>query len=224
MTILFVAILFALIISIEAFIHRGKLFPESVHNSVKPVDLEKVTGLHVSRELHFHPFHTWIRAIDSQTCFVGIDDLAKLIAGRPEKIILPLEGSVLQAGIPSVSIRNCKRVTQVVTPVSGEIVEVNKTLESNPELTFNDPYREGWLYKIKNWNLVDQKKSLLNGDFVVDWMKSSIQRIINSLDVPRQAFAQDGGLLFENFSEHLDRHEWSRLVKETLGTEAVVIV
>lgn len=220
MVIILFALFVAALLVLEFFLLRAKQREEETAQPV-PLKLETVEGVKLSRQLSFYPLHTWARRTDTQTAVVGIDDLARRLIGTADKVVLPLEGADVEAGQSCVRISNGKRITSVVSPVSGEVVEINNSLSKKPGLLYEDPYGDGWLFRVRSWRLPEQFRSLLSGELASDWMRAAVQRLRFGLGSAAGAVAQDGGQLRENLSEQLDRHDWIRLVHETLGTESM---
>lgn len=216
-------ILFALMILIiftaQLFSRKSEKDLEVAHKVALP-EPELIDGVAVSTELSFHPFHTWAHKIDSQSAVVGIDDFGRRFVGPVDAVILPEVGTTLETGQYCVRMRSGERYSTIISPLSGEVVELNPALHENPNLIFTDPYGKGWMFKLKNWKLLDQIAALFSGKNAIDWMKRSIEILRLSLPSEVGVVAQDGGLISENLSENLDRFAWMKLVRENLGTES----
>ncbi|MEA2292404.1 MAG: glycine cleavage system protein [Solirubrobacteraceae bacterium] len=99
-------------------------------------------------DLKYHAEHDWAR-IDGDTAVVGItwyaqDSLGEIVFFDPPQI-----GATLTKDQPYAEIESVKAVSDVIAPLSGEIVEVNGELADAPEKVNHDPYGDGWLVKIK---------------------------------------------------------------------------
>ena len=92
--------------------------------------------------------HEWIN-INNNIGIVGITDYAQNELGDIVFVELPNIGDDVIKGNSIGNIEAVKTVAEIYTPVSGEIIEVNTILENNPERLNTDPYKTGWLYKIK---------------------------------------------------------------------------
>ncbi len=103
--------------------------------------------------------HEWILVRDG-IGIVGITDYAQDKLGDVVFVDLPSEGDVVSKGDKVGEIESVKTVAEIYSPVSGKIVEVNKTLEDRPEVINDDPYNEGWIFKIELSN-EDELNSLL---------------------------------------------------------------
>lgn len=104
--------------------------------------------MNIPEGLKYTSEHEWVR-MDGDLAYVGITDYAQEQLGDIVFVDIPSVGETLEAGEVFGTIEVVKTVTDLFLPVSGEIVEQNEELESNPELVNNDPYGKGWIIKIK---------------------------------------------------------------------------
>ena len=99
-------------------------------------------------DLKYHPEHDWAR-VEGDTATLGITWYAQDQLGEVVFFDPPAVGSSLTKDQPYAEIESVKAVSDVVAPLSGEIVEVNAALKDSPEQINDDSYGEGWLVKIK---------------------------------------------------------------------------
>jgi len=99
-------------------------------------------------DLRYHPEHDWAR-IDGETATLGITWFAQDALGEVVFFDLPEVGATITKDEPYAEVESVKAVSDVISPLSGEITEVNATLSDTPEAINNDPYGDGWLVKIK---------------------------------------------------------------------------
>ena len=99
-------------------------------------------------DLKFLDSHEWIR-VDDNTVIVGISDHAQNELGEVVFVELPAIGDEFVLGDEAAVVESVKAASEVYTPISGEVIEVNDTLEENPELVNTSPYEEGWFFKLK---------------------------------------------------------------------------
>ncbi|KAK9450403.1 glycine cleavage H-protein-domain-containing protein [Limtongia smithiae] len=92
--------------------------------------------------------HEWVALEDTTIGVVGISLYASRALGDVVYVELPEVGKSVAAGDPVGAVESVKSASDIYSPVSGEIVEINNALESKPGLINLDPYRRGWLYKI----------------------------------------------------------------------------
>ena len=99
-------------------------------------------------DLKYTKTHEWVR-IDGDTATVGITDFAVEHLGDLVFVDLPELGRVLEAGEASAEVESVKAVGEVMSPVGGEVVEVNDELADDQSSLANEPYGTGWLFKVK---------------------------------------------------------------------------
>ena len=99
-------------------------------------------------ELLYHPEHDWVR-VDGDTAQFGITWFAQDALGEVVFFDAPNVGDTVTAGESYAEVESVKAVSDVIAPLSGEIVEVNTALSDKPEAINEDPYGEGWLAKVK---------------------------------------------------------------------------
>ena len=99
-------------------------------------------------DLKFLDSHEWIK-VDDNTVIVGISDHAQNELGEVVFVELPAIGDEFISGDEAAVVESVKAASEVYTPISGEVIEVNDTLEENPELVNTSPYEEGWFFKLK---------------------------------------------------------------------------
>jgi len=99
-------------------------------------------------DLLYHPEHDWAK-IDGATATFGITWFAQDALGEVVFFDPPEVGSPVSKDEPYAEVESVKAVSDVISPMSGEIVEVNTALADGPEAINEDPYGEGWLVKVK---------------------------------------------------------------------------
>ena len=103
--------------------------------------------LKVPRDLFYTTDHTWI-LVEGNQGTIGITDFGQSELAEIVYIDLPDVGTELVQGSPFGSIEAMKAVAELISPVSGEVIEVNDTIESDPRQVNMDPYGEGWMLKL----------------------------------------------------------------------------
>jgi glycine cleavage system H protein len=103
--------------------------------------------LSIPDDLQYTKSHEWVRAEDG-TVTIGITDHAQQELGDVVFVELPDVGDTIGAGDSFGTVESVKAVSDLYTPVGGEVVEVNSSLEDAPEKINDDPYGEGWIVKL----------------------------------------------------------------------------
>lgn len=99
-------------------------------------------------ELKYTEEHEWI-AVEGDIATIGISDFAQSQLGDVVFVELPEVGDELEAGKPFGVVESVKAVSDVYSPLSGEVVEINEELPDAPETLNTSPYEDGWLIKIR---------------------------------------------------------------------------
>lgn len=107
----------------------------------------------IPADLKYIETHQWVRVSDDGTATVGITDFAQEQLGDVVYIGVPDLGVTVNGGEEAGVAESVKSASDVFSPVTGEVIAVNEALEDEPEKVNEDPYGDGWLFKVK---LVDQ--------------------------------------------------------------------
>ena len=99
-------------------------------------------------DLKFLDSHEWIK-VDDNKVIVGISDHAQNELGEVVFVELPAIGDEFVSGDEAAVVESVKAASEVYTPISGEVIEVNDALEESPELVNTSPYEEGWFFKLR---------------------------------------------------------------------------
>lgn len=219
MTALLVLFTFVLFAGLDYVLSRRKgavpvlapsLIPAAAATTAVPEPVF-VAGYKLPEDLHYHFGHTWARPIGPDTAVVGIDDFASKLTGRAKHVKLPAAGTWVRQGAKSVRIDVDGRSTEVVSPIEGEVVEVNRDLKSEPAFATWDPYGRGWLLKIRSAGLGTNLRNLMNGRLARQWTEDASQQLQLRLMALSGSVLQDGGAPAPDFAKHLDDDEWKRL-------------
>ena len=110
--------------------------------------------MNIPEDLQFTKSHEWVRT-EGDTATIGITDHAQDELGDVVFVELPGEGDTFDAGESFGTVESVKAVSDLYTPVGGEVVEVNSSLEDAPEKINDDPYGDGWIVKLRTTNGAD---------------------------------------------------------------------
>ena len=99
-------------------------------------------------DVRYHPDHDWAR-VEGDTATLGVTWYAQEQLGEVVFFDPPEVGKSVSKDQPYAEVESVKAVSDVIAPLSGEVVEVNESLSGSPEKINEDPYGEGWLVKIR---------------------------------------------------------------------------
>jgi len=124
----------------------------------------------VPDNLHYSKDHEWVR-VENNVAVIGITDHAQEQLGDVVYVELPKPGESFSAHESFGSVESVKAVSEIFTPVSGEIAEVNQSLTDEPEKVNKDPYGDGWMIKVK-MSAAGEVDSLLTAAEYEDFTKA----------------------------------------------------
>lgn len=104
--------------------------------------------MNLPEDLQYTKSHEWVRR-EGDVATVGITEHAQDELGDVVFVDLPEQGATFVAGESFGSVESVKAVSDLYTPVGGEVVEINSALEDSPEKVNEDPYGEGWIIKVR---------------------------------------------------------------------------
>ena len=116
----------------------------------------------IPSDLKYTKSHEWVR-VAGNTATIGITDHAQQELTDIVFVELPDVGRQVKAGEACAVVESVKTASDIYAPVSGEIMETNKSVVDEPALTNSEPYDQGWFFKIKLSN-PDEVKSLLSAE------------------------------------------------------------
>lgn len=124
----------------------------------------------IPEELKYTKDHEWV-SVEDDVATIGITDYAQHALGDVVYVELPNEGENFNAHDAFGSVESVKAVSEIFTPVGGEVVAINEDLNDTPESVNDDPYGDAWLVKIKMDNS-GEADALLSADEYAEFLES----------------------------------------------------
>ena len=118
----------------------------------------------VPDELKYSEQHEWL-SLDGDVGTIGVTDYAQSQLGDIVFVELPQVGDVLEKGQSFGTIEAVKTVEELYTPIAGEVLEINDTLEDDAEQVNSDPYSDGWMIKVRLSDTADLGTMLSAEDY-----------------------------------------------------------
>ena len=113
---------------------------------------------------HFHSEHMWARR-EGELCTLGVSDFAQTQLGEVSIVVVPEPGVTITVGMPFGTIESTKVASDLIAPISGEIVEVNQKLANEPWLINDDAYGGGWIVRVRQKDIGQFDKLLTAADY-----------------------------------------------------------
>lgn len=130
----------------------------------------KVDDSDVPEGLHYTKEHEWVK-VEKGLCRVGVTDYAQKSLHEVVYVDLPQLGKILSQNAAFGTVESVKAVSELYSPVSGDIAERNEKLLQSPELVNQDPYGAGWIVIVKPSHLQEDMRALLSADSYAAFLK-----------------------------------------------------
>jgi glycine cleavage system H protein len=132
-------------------------------------EYEILEGLYYTRE------HEWMK-IENEKCRIGITDYAQKTLHEVVYVDLPPLSKILTQNASLGTVESVKAVSEMYSPISGEVAERNESLINSPELVNQDPYGAGWVVVVKPSRLSDELKVLLSHDGYMKFLDQLVKK------------------------------------------------
>ena len=218
MTLILVLLMFGAFILID-YLRTRHAVPHTVSEAAASVSRpalsgEFVEGFLVPAKLRYHAGHGWAQRERSQTMRVGVDEFAAALLGKVEHIELPKPGRWVRQGQKTwIFTRNGEK-TEMVSPVEGEIVEVNPEVVKDPSLLRKDPFGQGWLMTVHVPDEDSVQGNFMPVHLVKAWIADCAERLFAKQPQLAGPVMADGGRPIEDFAAGLPGANWQELTKE----------
>ena len=135
----------------------------------------KVEGYEVKERLYYTATHEWA-SVDGARVRIGLSDFAQKSLHEIVFVELPHKGAKVSQKSSIGTVESVKAVSEVFSPISGEIIEVNEKLLDKPELINEKPYDEGWVAIIKADKIDVDLKNLMNAEKYMQHVKEEAKK------------------------------------------------
>ena len=177
----------------------------------------EVFGFQVPTSTYYlHRGHAWAVLEETGQVRVGMDDFSQKILGPAEAIEFPQVGRVYYQNHVCLALVRQGHKAKVVAPVDGLVEEINARVQQDPTLVHEDPYGEGWLFKMKPSNLNPNLDTLYYGDINASWIDQESHRLLGLMESTVGVTLPDGGEIVDDVYGHFPGMGWRRLVQEFL--------
>lgn len=109
--------------------------------------------------------------MENEHVMVGITDYAQKTLHEIVYVETPAAGSKIKQMVTMGTVESVKAVSEIFAPISGEIIEINKSLAESPELLNKDPYGNGWIAKVRPSNIKNDIENLMNAKQYADYIR-----------------------------------------------------
>jgi len=200
-------------------LHGPRVELEAVRGVVRTF-AERFAGFLAPVDAMLHPGHAWARLEGVDTFTVGMDDFAAKLLGSVDSISLPKLGSLVKQGSLGWGFKTDSRMIHMLSPVEGKVVAVNDAVANSPVAAFEDPYGNGWIFKVKGSNLSSNMKNMIPGGMVGKWFENIRQNLVTLVEAqPAAPMYFDGGQPILGIAKAVDPEGWDDLAREFFLTK-----
>lgn len=217
----YIFIISFLVILVFYWRYLNKPIMSAVKPAINKIKTTLVDWFSVAEGYYYHQGHTWAVPEDKNTLRVGVDDFAQKLVGKAASINLPKIGDKLDQGETGWKMTIDSKTISMLSPVSGEVIDVNQKVVDDPNLINKEPYKSGWLFKVKTPKLQTNLKNLLFGKLAKAWMEETVDRVGGSLTAEGGLVLQDGGQMVSGFAKEIDPENWDRLAGSFFMTDKI---
>jgi glycine cleavage system H protein len=137
---------------------------------------ELVNGYIILKEIYYTKDHEWVKIENKDMARVGITDYAQKSLHEVVYVGLPKVGLLISKMEPIGTVESIKSVSDIYSPLSGQIIEVNEKLIDSPELVNKSPYVDGWIAALKPKILGKELKSLMTSEQYAEYIKELLEK------------------------------------------------
>lgn len=163
---------------------------------------------------YLHPAHTWLRVTEDGDVLVGVDGFTQSVIGTVDAVTLPRLLRKVHQGKVVVTLHHGSRSVDLVSPVTGRVIEKNESVVHHPSLVNASPYAEGWLFRVRPGTLQSQLQNLLSGRRMQQWQDLARTQLAQMFSASPALMYQDGGVPVENLAERCSDEEWHAVTQQ----------
>jgi len=180
------------------------------------VPMNVVGGFKAPAHLAYHPGHAWAMKESHKVVRVGLDDFAARVVGQIDQLDLPVRGRWLRQGERGWAIGRGTHRFEMLSPIEGEVIEINPEVLRDPSLAHKDPYGVGWLVAVQAPAVDGNMKNLMHGRLAQRWMEESVAALHTRISPGSEARLQDGGHAIGDMLSLVPESQWDKFVQEML--------
>lgn len=205
------------LILLTAFWTLAMREPSPARKKVREAARKRARGwFHLPENFHFHQGHTWALKEAEGVLRVGMDEFSRRLLGNPSSLVLPEVGAQLEQGDLGWTVMVDGKPIQMLSPVTGQVLEVNRRVQETPEEALRKPYDEGWLLKVRVNPERCPLRNLLSGELALTWLREKEEKIrahpVGELGV----VLPDGGAPVDGLARALSPDDWDALARSFL--------
>ncbi len=215
MTVILVLVTFFGFVALDWFLHRGKAPVVAPAGEPAPVShIARIAGFLAPDNLRYHAGHAWLQRERCNIARAGVDEFAAALAGDISQIELPKPGQWVRQGQKAFTLHRNGETAEMVSPIEGEVIEVNQEVVRNPKLLRDDPYGRGWLMTVNVPDEESTTRNLIPKNLVRSWMRGAVEQLYAMQPAAAYATAADGGEPARDLLAGMPEVKWQQVTKQ----------
>jgi glycine cleavage system H protein len=212
-----------LLIPFWFLLNRSSKIKAGIQNAI---NVFTANVIKIPQGLFYNKNHTWAHLEQSGLAKVGLDDFLLKVVGGVRISNLKSPGEKIKKGDLLAEVTQNDKRLLIYSPISGEIEYSNQNIIEDPGILNQDPYEQGWIYRIKPSDWVAEMQTCYLADEATRWFRKEFDRFKDFLQVsfgkyssePSMVVFQEGGEMRNNPLAELDDDIWKDFQKEFLNT------
>jgi glycine cleavage system H lipoate-binding protein len=212
---------FIIFVLVDYYFQRRRPQPAQIvtvsqRAGIEDFPLAVVGGFELPGRLSYHPGHAWAAKEVRNTVRVGMDEFAARLLGKADRVELPARGHWLRQGEKAWTLVRGDHRFPMLSPIEGEVIEVNDAVAKDPSLVSQSPYGAGWLVAVHSPAADANLKNLIRGRVAERWMEESVATLHGRINGETGVHLQDGGRAIPDILGQVAEGRWEKLAKELL--------
>jgi len=219
MVIVLVLCTFICFVAVDYFLHSRP--QKSLEMAAPPPEPKQqflpvnvVGGFKLAPGASYHAGHTWAAKETQNIVRVGLDDFAVRLLGNFDHLDLPARGRWMRQGEKGWTVGRGNHRFEMLSPIEGEVVDVNQEVLNDPSVIHKDPYGVGWLVAVNSPAADSNLKNLLRGRLAQQWLEDSLETFRSHVSPSTGIHLQDGGHAIPDLLSVLPEESWEKVVRE----------
>ena len=219
MVIVLVLFTFICFVAVDYFLHSRP--QKSLEMAAPPPEPKQqflpvnvVGGFKLAPGASYHAGHTWAAKETRNIVRVGLDDFAVRLLGNFDHLDLPARGRWMRQGEKGWTVGRGNHRFEMLSPIEGEVVDVNQEVLNDPSVIHKDPYGVGWLVAVNSPAADSNLKNLLRGRLAQQWLEDSLETFRSHVSPSTGIHLQDGGHAIPDLLSVLPEESWEKVVRE----------
>jgi glycine cleavage system H protein len=210
---------FVCFVAVDYFLQSRR--PKPLEVAAPPPEPERkflpvnfVGGFELALGAAYHVGHTWAAKETQNIVRVGLDDFAVRLLGNFDHLDLPARGRWMRQGEKGWTVARGNHRFEMLSPIEGEVVDVNQEVLNDPSVLHKDPYGVGWLVAVNSPAADSNLKNLLRGRLAQQWLEDSLETFRSHVSPSTGVHLQDGGHAIPDLLSVLPEESWEKVVRE----------